>query len=622
MNKSNHGVDQNQIRALPLQPGVYVFRDSSGNVLYVGKAKSLRARVKSYFGPDATRSLKQSWLIREIDNLETFPVQSESEALLLEWNLIKEFSPPFNIRLRDDKSYPYIKITLSEAFPRIFVTRRLVQDGSRYLGPFTDVGAMRSALRTIKQMYTVRSCHYRMPNEVPPRPCLDYHIGRCKAPCAGLQSESEYRAMIDDILEIFSGRTNKIRSSVTGRMEEASKVLDFERAGAMRDVLRGLDALESRQAVIDPQGANHDVIGFAREDDLVCGSLLRVREGRLLGREIRYLTNTNDEEDATLLSILVKGFYFRNEEDIPPELLVPIKFDEQELVHEYLSNRRRDQFKICVPIRGTKRSLIQAATKNATHVLKQDKAKSVGEEFVGSENIDSPPLAARRLAETLELENPPRTIACFDISTLAGRESVGSAVWLNDGQPDKNEYRRFRIRDVIDHQVDDYAMMQEIVSRYFDRRVREATHLPDLVVVDGGKGQLSAARQAMNNAGVSDIPTVALAKRDEEVFRPNHRDPLRLPRTDPGLHWLQRARDESHRFALQYNRTLRKRRTLRTRLEEIPGIGPAREQELLRKFGSLGVIRNASIDELVETHGVGRSTAVTILEALASDDEQ
>ena len=218
MNKSNHGVDQNQIRALPLQPGVYVFRDSSGNVLYVGKAKSLRARVKSYFGPDATRSLKQNWLIREIDNLETFPVQSESEALLLEWNLIKEFSPPFNIRLRDDKSYPYIKITLSEAFPRIFVTRRLVQDGARYLGPFTDVGAMRSALRTIKQMYTVRSCHYRMPDEVPPRPCLDYHIGRCKAPCAGLQSESEYRAMIDDILEIFSGRTNKIRSSVTSRM--------------------------------------------------------------------------------------------------------------------------------------------------------------------------------------------------------------------------------------------------------------------------------------------------------------------------------------------------------------------------------------------------------------------
>ena len=622
MNKSNHGVDQNQIRALPLQPGVYVFRDSSGNVLYVGKAKSLRARVKSYFGPDATRSLKQNWLIREIDNLETFPVQSESEALLLEWNLIKEFSPPFNIRLRDDKSYPYIKITLSEAFPRIFVTRRLVQDGSQYFGPFTDVGAMRSALRTIKQMYTVRSCHYRMPNEVPPRPCLDYHIGRCKAPCAGLQSESEYRTMIDDILEIFNGRTNKIRSSVTSRMEEASKVLDFERAGAMRDVLRGLDALESRQAVVDPQGANHDVIGFAREDDLVCGSLLRVREGRLLGREVRYLTNTNDEKDATLLSTLVKGFYFRNEEDIPPELLVPIKFDEQELVHEYLSTRRRAQFKIRVPIRGIKRSLIQAATKNATHVLKQDKAKSVGEAFVGSENNASPPLAARRLAETLGLENPPRTIACFDISTLAGRESVGSAVWLNDGQPDKNEYRRFRIRDVINHQVDDYAMMQEIVSRYFDRRVREATHLPDLVVVDGGKGQLSAARQAMNNAGVSDISTVALAKRDEEVFRPNHRDPLRLPRTDPGLHWLQRARDEAHRFALQYNRTLRKRRTLRTRLEEIPGIGPAREQELLRKFGSLGVIRNASIDELVETHGVGHSTAVTILEALASDDEQ
>ena len=475
MNASSACVERDQIRALPNQPGVYLFRASSGDVLYVGKAKSLRTRVGSYFGAEAKRSIKLTRLVRHIDSLETFPVQSESEALLLEWNLIKEFAPPFNILLRDDKSYPYIKITVSESFPRIFVTRRLVQDGSRYLGPFTDVGAMRRALRTIKQMYTVRSCHYRMPDELPLRPCLDYHIGRCKAPCAGLQTEVDYRTMIDEILEILGGRTGAIRRSVTSRMEEASKMLDFERAGTMRDVLRGLDSLESRQAVVDPRGGSHDVIGFTRDDDLVCGILLRVREGRLLGREVHYLANTKEEKDETLLGALVKGFYFRRDDDIPAELLVPSKFDEQDLVHEYLSSRREGRFEIRIPVRGAKRDLIQAAIRNATHVLKQDQVKRARDLPPASGDDHSPPHAALRLEKVLELSSPPRALVCFDVSTLAGRESVGSAAWLEDGVPDKNEYRRFRIREVSDHRVDDYAMMQEIVSRYFDRRVREAT---------------------------------------------------------------------------------------------------------------------------------------------------
>ncbi|WP_419162002.1 excinuclease ABC subunit UvrC [Candidatus Palauibacter sp.] len=610
-----------QGRALPREPGVYLFRDTAGEVLYVGKAKSLRARVASYFGAEAGRSVKLIRLGREIDSIETFPVRSEAEALLLEWNLIREFGPRFNIQLRDDKSYPYIKITVTEPFPRIFVTRRLEDDGSRYLGPFTDVGAMRRALRTIKKMYTVRSCHYRMPEELPPRPCLDYHIGRCKAPCAGLQSEADYRAMVDDILEILGGRTGAVRRSVKRRMAEAADTLEYERAAELRDVLRGLDALESRQAAIDPRGGSHDVIGFARESEgeSVCGIVLRVREGRLVGRRIHYLARVGDEVDDAVLGALVKGFYLRQTDDVPSELLVPEPFDEQDLVEEYLSGLAGRRFRIRVPARGPKLELMRAANRNAAHILARDRVGQV--EAAASEPVNGgPPPAAVRLAEALELGTPARDLVCFDVSTLAGRESVGSCVWLRDGRPHKDEYRKFRIRESEDGRTDDYAMMQEIVSRYFDRRVREGHPLPDLVVVDGGRGQLSAARQAMNTAGVSDLPTVALAKREEEVFRPESAVPLRLPRTDPGLQWLQRARDEAHRFALQYNRTLRRRRALRSRLGEIPGVGPAREQLLLERFGSLDIIRRATPAQLACTPGIGRVTAASILSALASGE--
>jgi len=606
------------LRSLPHAPGVYLFRDETGMVQYVGKAKSLRSRVASYFGAEAGRQPKVSRLVARIRTLETFPVASESEALLLEWNLIKEFAPPFNIQLRDDKSYPYIKITVSEPFPRIFVTRRIEDDGSRYLGPFTDVRAMRRALRTMKQMYTIRSCHYRMPDELPPRPCLDYHIGRCKAPCAGLQSVEEYRAMIDEILQILGGRTAGVRRSVQRRMHGASEALEFERAAELRDVLRGLDALQSRQSAVDARGGDRDVIGFAGEGELVCGVVLRVREGRLVGRRVHYLDNAGSEAASAILGALVKGFYMRQEE-LPPELLVSESFEDVELVEEYLAERRGARFRIHVPVRGAKADLVRAAALNAAHVLGQDRLNRAAEEEQRGPVRRAVPAAALRLADAFELASAPRSIVCFDVSTLAGKESVGSCVWLRDGRPDKNEYRRFRIRDSGDAHPDDYAMMQEIVARYFDRRVREGRPLPDLVVIDGGKGQLSAARQAMDLSGVSDIPTLALAKREEEVFQPGESTPVRLQRTDPGLHWLQRARDEAHRFALQYNRTLRRRRTLRSRLGEVPGVGPAREQQLLKRFGSLAAIRRATVEELAETPGIGKATAVAIRGTLAGD---
>jgi excinuclease ABC subunit C len=608
-----------RVRALPQKPGVYLFRDGNGEPLYVGKANSLRSRVGSYFGASAARSIKISRLVREIDRFESFPVQSEPEALLLEWNLIKEYSPPFNIQLRDDKSYPYIKVTIAEPYPRIFVTRRVIDDGSRYLGPFTEVGAMRRALRTIKQMYTIRSCHYKMPEELPPRPCLDYHIGRCKAPCANLQSLEDYRTMIDEILEILGGRTTKVRHAVQVRMKAAAEALEYERAAELRDVLRGLDVLRSRQAAVDQRGGDHDAVGFARDGQLVCGVVLRVREGRLMGRRVHYLGNAGEETPEALIGAFVKGFYMRQDE-VPPELLVSETFEDMELVEEYLTTRREAPFRIRRPVRGPKLDLVRAAARNASHLLDEDRVERAADRARRETLQGNAPAPAERLAEALDLATPPRTIVCFDVSTLAGKESVGSAVWLRDGQPDKSEYRRFRIRDSSDEHPDDYAMMQEIVSRYFDRRVREGHALPDLVVVDGGRGQLSAARQAMDAAGVSDLPTVALAKREEEVFRTDTAVPLRLPKTDIGLHWLQRARDEAHRFALEYNRTLRRRRTLRSRLGEIPGVGPSREQELLRRFGSLMAVREATIEELSLTRGIGNATALAIQQSLADDD--
>ncbi|MFW6192689.1 MAG: excinuclease ABC subunit UvrC [Gemmatimonadota bacterium] len=610
---------------LPARPGVYVFRDADGDVLYVGKAKSLRNRVRSYFTDDPSRSLRGRTLVRKIRDIETFVLASEAEALLLEWNLIKEHEPRYNVQLRDDKSYPYVKVTVQEPFPRVLVTRRLERDGSRYFGPFTDVGAMRSALRKIKSIYNVRSCHYDMPREMPERPCLDYHIGRCRGPCAGHQSQEAYRAAIDQVVEILTGHTDAVKARVQEDMEEAAEELDFERAAELRDVIRGLEGLERRRTTVDFRGGDRDVLGFVVQEGIAWGVVLRVREGRLLGREVHALHNVGEADSGEVTGGFVKGFYLRRE-DLPRELLVPDAFEDAALVEEYLSMRRDGPFRIHVPRRGRKRRLVELATENARHIQSREPASGEPAGLHASDAVDGsaePEAAAvaERLAGALEVEDAIHSLVCFDVSTLQGSDSVGSAVWLESGRPEKSEYRRFRVRGTPEGAADDYAMMQEIVGRYFHRRVREGDELPDLVVVDGGRGQLGAARQAMESAGASDLPVVALAKREEEVFLPGRAVPVRLDRGDPALHWLQRARDEAHRFALAYNRKLRRRRTLRSRLSEITGVGPAREQELLRRFGSLGAIRDAAPEELAETPGVGEKTATRIQEALSDDME-
>jgi len=603
-----------QLKGLPTRPGVYMFRDADGEILYVGKAASLRSRVRSYFGAAADRSFKLRELSRRTDSVETFVVGSEAEALLLESNIVKEHGPRFNIQLRDDKTFPYVKVTVQEAFPRVLVTRRLERDGSRYFGPFTDVGAMRRALRLIRRMFTVRSCHYDLPRDEPDRPCLDYFIDRCRAPCVGKQTQAEYREMIDHILDILSGHTGRLKRDVKRQMEEAAAKLQFERAAQLRDVIRGLGSLEKRQTTIDFRGGDRDVLGIARRDDLACCLFLRVREGKLLGRDVHFLQIGQGADDtADLTSAAIKSAYLRRN-DLPPELVVPSDFEDRVLVESVLSERRNGIFTIHVPQRGRKRRLLELAEENAEHLL----AEKAELDTVDTDRREVPP-AARELAVVLALHGPPRDLLCFDVSTLSGHESVGSAVWLRDGAPRKSEYRRFRIRETPDGRTDDYSMMQEIVGRYFQRRVSEDRPLPDLVIVDGGKGQLGAALHAMEGAGVSDLSVVSLAKREEEVFTPATSEALRLDRRSPALHWLQRARDEAHRFAVDYHRSLRRKRTLRSRLTDVPGVGPSREEDLLSEFGSLEAIRRARPTDLTAVRGIGPETARRILEELGRD---
>jgi excinuclease ABC subunit C len=600
-----------KLGTLPTRPGVYFFKDAAGEVLYIGKAKSLRARVRGHFSADAATSLKNVEMLRRVADVDTIVVGSEAEALLLEANLIKEHRPRFNIQLRDDKRYPYIKVTLQENFPRVYVTRRLENDGARYFGPYTDVGSMRQALELVKRLYTVRSCRYDLPREAPVRPCLDYHIGRCLAPCVGLQTRESYRTMVDEILDVLGGRIRPVRARVTADMSRAAESLDFERAATLRDVLAGLDSLERRQRALDVRGGDTDVLGLARDRDQACAVLLRIREGKLLGREVDFFENLDDAADAEVAETAATRFYFGRGEhgtaDLPREVLVPVDFGDRGTVEELLTEVAGRRVATHVPVRGDKVRLIELANQNARHLLEERAVLGHAIE----ERADD---VLYDLQEALELKVVPRLIACFDISHMAGSEVVGSCVVFRNGEPDKSEYRRFRVKG--DWGNDDFRSMQEVVGRYVARRITEQKPLPDLIVIDGGKGQLSNAVRAATEAGAHDAAFISLAKREEEVFLAGRSDPLRLPRTSAALRLLQRLRDEAHRFAHDYNRKLSGKRTLRSELGAVPGIGPARQRSLLERFGSVRALKAATVEEIAAVPGFSSRLAGQIVEAL------
>lgn len=588
---------------LPEGPGVYLWKARDGSTLYVGKAKRLRSRVRSYFANDQLASVKTSHMVTLIADLETIVVPSEAHALILEANLIKEYRPRFNISLRDDKSYPYIKVTVQEPFPRVFVTRRLEDDGARYFGPYTDVGAMRRALNVVKKIFTVRSCNYDMPAQMPERPCLDYYIKRCKAPCILAQSQQDYRSMIDEVVLFLAGRPEEVVRRVEERMELAAEQLDFERAAELRDVLQHLERMEEPTIVLEVEGGDRDVIGYARDGDDACVTILRIRSGKLLSREQRFLTNIDGEQDTDVITMFLAGSYVGMQEKAR-QLLLPFDFPDRELIEQSLPDSR-----IQIPQRGPRRELIALAEQNARHLLEELKLASMeAEERAGDPVYE--------LGRELGLQRLPRSLVCFDISTTQGTDTVGSCVWFENGRPKRGEYRKFKVKTV--EGSDDFASMKEVVHRYFARRVADGKPLPDLIVIDGGKGQLSAAHDALMEHSLADRPLISLAKREEEIFIWGREDPLRLSRRSPGLRLLQQARDEAHRFAVTYNRKRRSMRTVTSELLKVRGIGPVKRRLLLKEFGSVQGVREAGEEAIARLPGFNAERARKLLESLAA----
>jgi excinuclease ABC subunit C len=590
-----------KIPHLPESPGVYLWKDADGNVLYVGKAKRLRSRVRSYANLDRIDSVRTYALMKQVAAVDTIVVPSEAHALILEANLIKEYKPRFNISLRDDKSYPHIKVTVHEPFPRVYVTRRLVNDGSRYFGPYTDVSQMRRALNVVKRIFTVRSCNYDLPSIAPERPCLDYHIGRCKAPCVLLQTQMEYAVMIDEVLLFLEGKTAEVRRRVRERMELASEALDFERAAELRDALQHLERMEEPSVVQVVEGGDRDVLGYARDGDDACVALMRIRGGRLLAREHQLLGNLAEETDATVLAAYLAANYLQLE-DRARELYAPFDFADRELIQEALDNTE-----VVIPQRGPKRDLIQLAEQNARHLLEEALLE-------GDETEERAADPVYELQRQLGLQKVPRAMVCFDISHAQGTDTVASCVWFQNGRPYRGEYRKFKVKTV--EGVDDFASMREIVQRYFRRRIDEGKRLPDLVVIDGGKGQLSAAVESLASLQLADLPIISLAKREEEIFLPGRSESLRLPRRSNALRMLQQARDEAHRFALTYQRLRRSKRTVTSELLSIPGVGASRRRQLLQAFGSLEGVKSASPDAIAALPGFSAKSARRLLDTL------
>jgi excinuclease ABC subunit C len=592
---------QRKLDTLPEGPGVYLWKDASGDVLYVGKAKRLKQRVRSYFAADFESSPKNLLLRRLIADVETIVVASEAQSLILENNLIKEYRPRFNVRLKDDKSYPSIAVTLADPFPRVIVTRRRDIPGARYYGPYTDVAQLRRTLAIIRRLYTVRSCPDDLPAERRERPCLDYHIGRCRAPCVGWQTEEDYRRMVSDVVDFLDGRTVDVRQKVREAMQVASEREDFERAKDMRDALRWLERLEEPVSVEVMGTGDADVVGYARDGDDAVGVLVRVREGRVVGREHRFLEGLEEEPDGAVLSAFLARYY------VPAEgrarrVVVPFPPHDWDALRELLPDADWT-----IPQRGTAHRWLELADANARHLLESLRIES----FETEERAEDPVYA---LGRDLGLNVVPRSLVCVDISHNQGRDTVGSLVWFEAGRPKKGEYRKFKIQGL--GQQDDFAAIHEVITRYLTRRRDEALPLPDLIVIDGGKGQLNAALDAMDQVGLGPIPTVSLAKREEEVFVPGKAESLRLPRRSPSLRLLQRARDEAHRFGLAYNRQRRSTRTITSELLNIPGVGPNRRRRLLERFGSLAGVKSASVAELATVPGFSTRLAERILSHL------
>jgi len=608
---------QQILDTLPNKPGCYLMKDEKGRIIYVGKAINLRNRVRSYFHSTALEHPKTRKLVRNIADIEWIVVGSELEALILEMTLIKRHKPRFNVRLKDDKRYPYIKVHWQDPFPKVTVTRKMKKDGARYFGPYTSVWAVHQTLDLLRKIFPYLTCSREITGN-DSRACLYYDIKLCTAPCIGAINQEDYRQIIDDLCKFLEGRTEPVVKRLTKEMEKAARELHYEKASAIRDQLQAIDKVVERQKVISSDQVDSDVIAMARADGEACVQIFFIRSGKLIGREYFVLEGTEEENDQDILSEFVKQFYAQAA-FIPEKVLLPKELEEAQIINQWLNSRKSgEKVEIKVPHRKINKALVEMAAENAIETL-----NALRTQWEADKNRQTGALA--EIQEALNLPEPPNRIECYDISTTQGVASVGSMVVFEQGTPNKKLYRRFNIKSVIGQ--DDFACMEEVLFRRFRRwkayheegeKVGKSPDLsfsilPDLLLVDGGKGQLSRAVKVLEKFSLLDrVPVAGLAKQEEELFIPDQHNSIYLERHSQGLYLIQRLRDEAHRFAITAHRKRRRKQGLASRLDVIPGVGPARRQALLKKFGSVDGIKAAPAEKIAEIKGITLEMAQSI----------
>ena len=607
---------QSSLNKLPKSSGVYLMKDESNQVIYVGKASNLRNRVSSYFQSYSRHDFKIRTLVSKISRFETIVTESEQEALILESNLIKEHQPKYNARLKDDKSYPFIKIDVSEQFPQVYITRRVnKKDGARYFGPYANAGSVRKTLKLLKKLFPYRSCTKTITGS-DDRACLDFHIGRCVGPCIGAADKYDYKNVIDQVILFLEGKTNKVVKNIQQKMLQASNSLEYESAAVYRDQLKSIENLQESQKVVTLNSDNYDAIAIAQNQNESWVEVFFVREGKLIGRDNFSMTSNLKTQPSELTAAFIKQFYL-NSTAIPKLILIKQPIDDEKTIADWLSIKSSQNVQFHIPIRGKKRQLLKMVSDNANNGLNQLLIRR----STAQKNVDS---ALSEIQEALHLPNIPKRIECYDISNISGTNPVGSMVVFENGSPAPNKYRRFKIKNIPG--IDDYSMMQEMLERRF-KRLNESTSdnissdqnwktMPDLIVIDGGKGHLTSALEVLLHSGLNELSITSLAKENEELFVPESPEPIILPRDSQGLFLLQRLRDEAHRFAITFHRQLRSQKSLKSKIDDVPGIGPKKRKLLINHFGSMKNIQKSSIEEISSLPGINKSLAKTLLEFL------
>ena len=599
---------EEKLKLLPDKPGVYIMKNEQGKIIYVGKAVVLKNRVRQYFQSNKNHTPKVRAMVSHIADFEIIMTHSEVEALILECNLIKKHRPRYNISLKDDKSYPYVKVTVQEDFPRVFITRRVLKDGARYFGPYTNATAVHESLKLLRRLFPLRTCRH-----LQERPCLEYHIKRCLAPCAGKVEKDDYDAMIRAVLLFLEGRTDDVERELQFRMEAAADAYHFELAARLRDQLLAVRKVAEKQNIVTGSG-DQDAVGMARSEIGVVVQIFFIRAGKMIGREHFLLQSTEEESDEAILAAFLQQYYHRAA-FIPREVLLPLELPaaERELLEAWLSEKKsKAKVQILCPQRGTKHDIVAMAAGNAQKYLADEAAriKQANDQTRG---------AVEELGRYLGLRNPPDRMECFDISHIQGSETVASMVVFEGGLPKKSDYRRFKIQST-EGKPDDFLSMREVTTRRYVGLPEN--ELPDLIVIDGGKGQLSSALEIIRqHAGHKKVPVVGLAKQFELVFREGESEPVVLPRHSQALYLIQRIRDEAHRFAITYHRKLRGKRNLVSVLDHIVGIGPKRRQALWSHFGTLSRIKAAGVEELMAAPGMNRPAAEAVFNFFLAQQE-